>query len=184
MPNLNELSGYPAVPTVTGEVFTSAEKTKLGNIETAATADQTDTEIETAYNNRVAIESQANAEAGTSTTAKRWTAERVRQAIVAAPIDVAKLASVPTMTVKTADYTAVLGDFTPVGYKRFKFTTGKIVLNTGLSVPSGYSLIVWNRTGSAMTLNTGTATIEGVVTVAANGAARIESIGTDTFGIW
>lgn len=63
--------------------FTDAEQTKLTGIETAATADQTDAEIETAYNNQVAIVSQVNAEAGTSTTAYRWTPERVAQAIAA-----------------------------------------------------------------------------------------------------
>ncbi len=44
---------------------------------------QTDAEIETAYNNQVGIVSQAAAEAGTSTTAERWTPQRVAQAIAA-----------------------------------------------------------------------------------------------------
>jgi len=45
--------------------------------------DQLDSEIETAYNNQVAVVSQVDAEAGTSTTVNRWTAERVKQAITA-----------------------------------------------------------------------------------------------------
>lgn len=57
-------------------------RTILG-IEAGATADQTDAEIETAYNNQVATVTQAEAEAGTSTTVKRWTPERVKQAITA-----------------------------------------------------------------------------------------------------
>ncbi len=57
--------------------------TKLAGIQTAAQADQTDSEIETAYNNQVALVGQAEAEAGTSTTRRGWTAERVKQAIVA-----------------------------------------------------------------------------------------------------
>lgn len=61
--------------------FTSALNTKLGGIETGATADQSDTEIETAYNNRVSVASQAEAEAGTSTTVVRWTPQRIAQAI-------------------------------------------------------------------------------------------------------
>lgn len=39
--------------------------------------------VETAYNNQVSIVSQAEAEAGTATTARRWTAQRVAQAIAA-----------------------------------------------------------------------------------------------------
>lgn len=61
--------------------FTDAEKTKLSGIETNATADQTDSEIETAYHNQVSVVSQAEAEAGTATTTRRWTAQRVKQAI-------------------------------------------------------------------------------------------------------
>lgn len=41
----------------------------------------TDAQIETAYNNQVGAVTQAEAEAGTSTTIKRWTAQRVKQAI-------------------------------------------------------------------------------------------------------
>lgn len=48
-----------------------------------ATADQTDTEIETAYNNRVSVVSQGDAEAGSSSTVYRWTPLRVAQAIAA-----------------------------------------------------------------------------------------------------
>jgi hypothetical protein len=58
-----------------------AQRTLL-NVEDGATADQSDAEIETAYNNQVGIVSQAEAEAGTATTVRRWTAERVSQAIV------------------------------------------------------------------------------------------------------
>lgn len=61
----------------------STDGTKLDGIETGATADQTDAEIETAYNNQVAIMSQAEAEAGVSTTAKRVTPQRISQAIAA-----------------------------------------------------------------------------------------------------
>lgn len=43
----------------------------------------TDAEVETAYNNQVSVVSQAEAEAGTATTVRRWTAERVKQAILA-----------------------------------------------------------------------------------------------------
>lgn len=61
----------------------AAELSKLAGIETAATADQTDAEIETAYNTRVAVASQVEAEAGTETAVRRFTPQRVAQAIAA-----------------------------------------------------------------------------------------------------
>jgi len=73
----------PSATTSVGGLLSSADKTKLDGIETGATADQSDSEIETAYNNQVSVVSQAEAEAGTSTTVRRWTAERVAQAIAA-----------------------------------------------------------------------------------------------------
>jgi hypothetical protein len=70
--------------TATANKFTTASDiSKLAGIETGATADQSDAEIETAYNNQVSVVSQAEAEAGTATTVRRWTAERVAQAIAA-----------------------------------------------------------------------------------------------------
>ena len=61
--------------------FTDALLTKLNGIETAATADQTDAEIETAYNNQVAVVPVVTAEAGTDTTVYRWTPELIAAAI-------------------------------------------------------------------------------------------------------
>ena len=68
---------------ITGSTITPTERTKLSGIESGATADQSDAEIETAYNNQVSEISQAEAEAGIGTTVRRWTSERVTQAIVA-----------------------------------------------------------------------------------------------------
>jgi hypothetical protein len=56
---------------------------KLNTVEEDATADMTNAEIETAYNAQVSIVTQALAEAGVSTTAYRWTPQRVAQAIAA-----------------------------------------------------------------------------------------------------
>lgn len=63
--------------------YTDTEKSKLAGVESGATADQSDAEIETAYNNQVPVMSQATAEAGTSTTPERVTAQRIGQAIAA-----------------------------------------------------------------------------------------------------
>jgi hypothetical protein len=84
--------------------FTSTEKTKLSGIETGATADQTAAEIETAYNSQVAVVSQLDAEAGTSTSVWRWTVERVRQAIAAFAVQ--KNASITGATKTKVTYDA------------------------------------------------------------------------------
>lgn len=70
--------------TVTGTVDgrdIASDGTKLDGVEIGATADQTDPEIETAYNNQVSVVDQQTAETGISTTVYRWTPERVKQAI-------------------------------------------------------------------------------------------------------
>ena len=70
--------------TTNAGVMAPADKTKLDGIEAGATADQSNAEIEAAYNAQVAVVGQAEAEAGAATTVRRWTAQRVRQAIEAA----------------------------------------------------------------------------------------------------
>ncbi len=80
--NYFKITGEEATQSTSG-LMSSGDKTKLDGIETGATADQTDAEIEIGYNNRVPIVTQAEAEAGTSTTVKRWTPLRVKQAITA-----------------------------------------------------------------------------------------------------
>ena len=69
--------------TASAKVLTSAERSKLGAIESGATADQTASEIETAYSSQVSVVSQSEAETGTATTVRRWTALRVGQAVAA-----------------------------------------------------------------------------------------------------
>lgn len=87
------------------EVISAANARTILNVEDGATADQTDAEIETAYNNQVAAASQAEMEAGTETAIRRMTPQRVAQAIAA-------LASVGDYTVlsKTANYTVLTTD--------------------------------------------------------------------------
>jgi len=86
----------------------AAQRTLL-NVEDGATADQSDVEIETAYNNQVAVVSQADAEAGISTDVKRWTPERVKQAIAAlADTDALTAADIDTL----AELNAIVTDAT------------------------------------------------------------------------
>ena len=56
---------------------------KLNTIETGATVGPTDSEVVAAYNASVSVVSQADAEAGVSSTVYRWTPLRVAQAIAA-----------------------------------------------------------------------------------------------------
>jgi len=63
--------------------FTAAEQSKLSGMEPGATADQSDSEIETAYNNQVSVATQIEAEEGTLNQVRRFTPERVKQAIEA-----------------------------------------------------------------------------------------------------
>jgi hypothetical protein len=53
------------------------DEQKLDAIESNAKDDQTDTEIETAYNNRVPIVFTSEAEGGTSTAVRRWTPQLI-----------------------------------------------------------------------------------------------------------
>ena len=77
--NAEVKAGYEA--NANTNAFTDSEESKLSAIEAGATTDQTDAEIETAYNNQVPLITQAEIEAGTDTNPKRFTAERVKQAI-------------------------------------------------------------------------------------------------------
>jgi len=74
------------------------------NVEDGSTADQTDAEIETAYNSQVAAASQAEAEAGTETAIRRWSPLRVAQAIAGLADDkVSVTVTVTSYSVTTED---------------------------------------------------------------------------------
>ena len=62
-------------------LMTVAERDKLALIEPEATADQSAAEIEAGYNAQIAVASQLEAEAGMLTDVRRWTPERIKQAI-------------------------------------------------------------------------------------------------------
>jgi hypothetical protein len=63
--------------------FVAGDKAKLDGVEAGATADQSNSEIETAYNSQVAAASQAEMEAGTEAAIRRMSPLRVAQAIAA-----------------------------------------------------------------------------------------------------
>lgn len=80
--HLNYSDLVASVAGLTGNPTAAQLRAALG-VEADATADQTDEEIEAAYNARVSVVSQAEAEAGVATTVRRWTAQRVAQAVAA-----------------------------------------------------------------------------------------------------
>ena len=96
----NTIKGRVLASGAPGDLSASQVRMML-NVEDGATADQSDAEIETAYNNQVAVVSQVAAEAGTSTTPERWTPQRVAQAIAA----LAASGGIPT---EQLAYTAVI----------------------------------------------------------------------------
>ena len=106
------------------QVFTSAEKTKLTNIETAATADQTDGEIEIAYNAQVAQVSAGEKTAGTELAIRRFS-----------PDDVKDMAVTHASTEVVDDLTPQLGGDLDVNGQEIT-SAGVIILNpvTGLTV--------------------------------------------------
>lgn len=82
--NLANATNLPAA-SITASGSRSALTFLNGNNQWAAPPDTdtqlSDAEVETAYNNIISVITQLEAETGTSTTVRRWTAERVRQAI-------------------------------------------------------------------------------------------------------
>ncbi len=130
----------------------AANTLKLAGIEANATADQTAEEIATAYAAQVAIVSQADAEAGTSTTVYRWTPERVSQAVDA--LAAAGLSTIPT-TGYGRDDQVVFSDVSD---------SGKVKRDDGRNL--AYSLIVENaQIGTSYMLAAGRARLQRLVTM-------------------
>jgi hypothetical protein len=90
---------------VVEEISPASLRTMI-NVEDGATADQSNAEIETAYDAQVAVATQSEAEAGSSTAVKRFTPQRIGQAIAA----LASSGLTLDTTVKTASFTAVAGN--------------------------------------------------------------------------
>ncbi len=79
----SHIAGRNSASTGAVEALTASQTRALINVEDGATADQSDTEIETAYNNRVAQVSGGEITAGTETAIRRFSPADVVAAIAA-----------------------------------------------------------------------------------------------------
>lgn len=77
----SDVQAYSVVLSSTTASYTTAEETKLSGIETSATADQSDSEIETAYSNQVAQVSAGEVTAGTETALRTFSPEDVKDMV-------------------------------------------------------------------------------------------------------
>ena len=132
------------------EIAPAAIRTMI-NVEDGATADQTNSEIETGYNAQVAVATQAEAEGGTVTAVKRFTPERIKQAIAA----LATGAYNP-WAIKTASYTAVVGD------QLIVTGSSAVTITLPASPAAGNSVTIQNRSSAVVTVARNSSNIESV----------------------
>ena len=132
------------------EIAPAAIRTMI-NVEDGATADQTNSEIETGYNAQVAVATQAEAEAGTVTAVKRFTPERIKQAIAA----LATGAYNP-WAIKTASYSAVVGD------QLIVTGSSAVTITLPASPAAGNSVTIQNRSSAVVTVARNSSNIESV----------------------
>ena len=94
----------------TNKHFTATDETKLDGIEDNATADQTDSEIETGYNNQVGQVSSGEKTAGTETGVRRFSPEDIKDMVIEhAP---GGSAGVTSVFGRTGAVVAASGDYT------------------------------------------------------------------------
>ncbi|MGB1214822.1 MAG: hypothetical protein ACPG4X_15760 [Pikeienuella sp.] len=77
----SDVQAHSAVLDATTASFTTADETKLDGIETGATSDQTNSEIETAYNAQVSQVSGGEKTAGTETAIRRFAPQDIHDMI-------------------------------------------------------------------------------------------------------
>ena len=141
------------------EDLTAAQARTILNVEDGATADQTDSEIETAYNNQVDVVSQVDAEAGTSTDVKRWTPERVKQAIDALASGTTNL-SEGTTTNTTVDVNSSTGTNATLA--------SASTTRAGLMSKAKFDEVVANTAKVTNATHTGEVTGSGALTIASD----------------
>lgn len=125
-------SGNVTTPGTVDGRNVSVDGTKLDGIEAGADDNPTDAEIATSYGNIVAIASQAEAEAGTSTDVKRWTPERIKQAIV-------ELA--PGGGGGSGDVVGPASS-TDNAIPRYDGTTGKLLQGSGVTIDDSNNIVL------------------------------------------
>lgn len=184
------IAGTDGIEVDSGSPVTSSGTIQLGvdattmrttlNVEDGSTADQTNAEIETAYNAQVAVVSQVDAEAGTATVAERWTPERVAQAIAA--LAGGSAYTPPAVSDESATtYTMLVGDANKA--KRLTGASPAITIPTGTYAVNDELIIRQAGTGTLVLTTTGL-TINGAVpTWAQNIEVKFRYVATDTWDV-
>jgi len=102
----------PNATTSAAGVMSSTDKSKLDGIEASATEDQTDQEIETAYNNQVAQVSGAEITAGTATGIRRYSPANVKAIVDAHSVNTDNNVSVANLQTRLGEISSntTIGD--------------------------------------------------------------------------
>ncbi|MDZ7786512.1 MAG: hypothetical protein U5L95_05355 [Candidatus Saccharibacteria bacterium] len=166
-PAANEYARFTGADTVEGR--SAAQVRSDLNIEDGATADQTNAEIETAYNAQVSAASQAEAEAGTETADRRWSPLRVREAAASYTDD--EVAALPAL--ENSDDINV-DDSVPTTLTLATKRAPRVFAGT-----SAYLLSTFNDDATETTLLNSTADIP-ANTLSLGDLVRITAIGTVT----
>lgn len=117
--------------------FDDAEQSKLAGIESSATADQTDAEIETAYNARVPVVSGAEMTAGTEALMRRFSPDNIENMIDIHGGGGGGGGTAPTRTIVTLSGSTVQIAI-PDGVTWFRYQSKDIVASgTGISIFGG-----------------------------------------------
>lgn len=178
--DLNVASGDILVSGTVDGRDVAADGAKLDGVETGATADQSDAEIETAYNSQVSVGTQIQAEDSTRSTVDRWTSERVHQA---ASVGQRQAAPSYNFTLAASAYTTPGYNF-PLLYAEGNITIDAVYLVSNLATTGSAASVKWTvdvlKTGG--TSLTGTTWDSNTTELTALGVQSLDASGTLTDG--
>ncbi len=121
-----------------------------------------DVQVESAYNNQVGVVTQAEAEAGTITAVRRWTPERVKQAIDALGGSGGGLPEGYTFTGTVAGSDLIVSIGTATTKLEIDETQNEIRVNTGIAIEN--SDLTFNTSG-LINFNYGSGQIQGLLSI-------------------
>jgi len=132
--------------TSTAKVMTDVERTKIAGIATGAQVNPTDAAIETSYNNQVTAASQAEAEAGSVTAIRRFTPERIKQAIIA----ISPFVLITERTLAATGGTIIASDH---GKRIVCTATGTHTISNATTLGNGFACDIVNDAGGNVILD-------------------------------